>query len=93
MVIDNPISTKARGVIYVLGIVIGACATIAGATLGVLGLNEWAPVVAVAAGAIGTLTATLSRANLGDPVNVTLDDIIVTDDGPKRGIDDTEEAD
>lgn len=64
---DNPITPAARGRIYVAGIVIGALGLVASAALDILGANEWAPLVTAISSASGTLTATLSRANLTNP--------------------------
>lgn len=64
---DNPISPRARGVIYVVGIVLGALTGVAAITLSVLGLDAWQPVLAAAASAIALVTGTLARANLAQP--------------------------
>ena len=64
---DNPITPAARGRIYVAGIVIGALGLVVAAVLNILDANEWAPLVAAITSASGTLTATLSRANLTNP--------------------------
>lgn len=62
--IANPISTRSRGWVYVAGIIVGGASSVAAAVLAVLGLPEWQPVVAAAAGATATVTGILARANL-----------------------------
>ena len=62
----NPIPPTARGWLYVAGIVLAAVASIAAAVLAVLGLDEWQPVLTVAASAVGIALGTLARSNLAD---------------------------
>lgn len=61
---DNPISPRARGWIYVAGLTIAALAGVAAAILAVLGLDTWQPVVTAIAAASGGLTGILARAHL-----------------------------
>lgn len=64
----NPISTRARGILYILGIVFGLLFTLLTPALRLAGVNVEAQEFAtLAAGVFLTLLATLSRANLGDP--------------------------
>lgn len=61
---ENPINSNARGWIYVVGIVIGALTGVAAATLTVLGLDAYQPIVAAFAAAIAVITGSLARSNL-----------------------------
>jgi hypothetical protein len=62
---ENPISAKARGRIYVSGIIIGALATVFGPLSQAIGLSdEWSAVVTSVVGALILITNTLSKANL-----------------------------
>jgi uncharacterized membrane protein YraQ (UPF0718 family) len=62
---ENPISSKDRGRLYVAGIVIGALATVFGPLSAALGLSdEWSSVVTSVVGALILITNTLSKANL-----------------------------
>ena len=62
---NNPISSGMRGWLYVAGIAIGILATAAGPLEIALHVSaDWQAVVTSAVGAVGTLVATLSRANL-----------------------------
>lgn len=65
----NPIPARVRGHILVAAIVTGAATgTVTGAMVAVGASSEWVAVVASAFAAVGTVAASLSRANL------TLDD-------------------
>ena len=65
---ENPIPARARGWIYVAGLIVAAACLIAAAVLTVLGLDAWQPVVTVVSSAITGLCAILARANLdADP--------------------------
>lgn len=61
----NPISAKARGALYVAGIIIGSLATVFGPLSQAIGLSdEWSAVVTSVVGALILITNTLSKANL-----------------------------
>lgn len=64
--IQNPLSMKARGHIYIAAIIVGALALIAIAVLGVLGLDEWLAVVAATTAAASMLAGSLGRDNLAE---------------------------
>ena len=49
--VTNPLSARARGIIYVTAIVIGAVSLVATAILNVINLEQWVSVVAAAASA------------------------------------------
>ena len=49
--VTNPLSARARGIIYVTAIVIGAVSLVATAILNVVNLEQWVSVVAAAASA------------------------------------------
>lgn len=62
----NPIPETVRGTLYVIGISIGILAVIAGPLMIALDTPEvWQAVIVSTVGAVTTLLATLSRANLG----------------------------
>ena len=64
----NPISEKARGALYVIGISLGILSTIAGPLMLALETPEpWVAVVLSTIGALTTLLSTLARANLTAP--------------------------
>ena len=60
----NPLSARARGIIYVTAIVIGAVSLVATAILNVINLEQWVSVVAAAASAAAILASSLARDNL-----------------------------
>ena len=61
---QNPIPAKARGWVYIAGLIIAAMCLIVAAVLSVLGLDAWQPVVTIVSSAVGGLCAVLARANL-----------------------------
>ena len=61
---DNPISSQTRGWIYVIGIVLGSLSGVAAATLAVMGLDAYQPIVTAVAAAVAAVTGSLARANL-----------------------------
>ena len=62
--VTNPLSTRARGIIYVTAIVIGAVSLVATAILNVINLEQWVSVVAAVASAAAILASSLARDNL-----------------------------
>ena len=62
--VTNPLSAKARGIIYVCAIVIGAASIVVTAILAVVGMEVWTTVVAAIASASSILAASLARDNL-----------------------------
>lgn len=65
---SNPISPKARGVLYLLGLVIGGLAVVIGPLIVALGINaEWAAVIVSLVGAVTSLLSLLARDNLPAP--------------------------
>ena len=62
--VTNPLSARARGIIYVTAIVIGAVSLVATAILNVINLEQWVSVVAAAASAAAILASSLARDNL-----------------------------
>ena len=62
--VTNPLSARARGIIYVTAIVIGAVSLVATAILNVINLEQWVSVVASAASAAAILASSLARDNL-----------------------------
>jgi low affinity Fe/Cu permease len=63
----NPFSEKARGIIYIIGIVVGAGSAIIGPLLSALEVSgAWEAVIITAVGVVMTLTSTLSRLHLGE---------------------------
>ncbi|GAA2178581.1 hypothetical protein GCM10009785_01730 [Brooklawnia cerclae] len=64
----NPISTRVRGILYVISIIVGILATVVPPVVAALGVgDQWALVVTSGVGAITTITSTLARANLTEP--------------------------
>ena len=65
---SNPISPKVRGVLYLLGLVIGGLAVVIGPLIVALGINaEWAAVIVSLVGAVTSLLSLLARDNLPAP--------------------------
>ena len=65
---NNPISPKTRGVLYLLGLTIGALAVVIGPLIVALGINaEWAAVIVSLVGAVTSLLSLLARDNLPGP--------------------------
>lgn len=72
----KPISAKARGVIYTVGIIIGAIATIIPTVAAALGMSDqWTTVAISVVGILTTITGILARGNL------TLDDAATVESG------------
>ena len=69
---NNPISEKTRGGLYVAGISVGILSTVAGPLMLALETPDvWVAVVLSAIGAVTTLLSTLARANLtSEAVNI-----------------------
>lgn len=65
---NNPISEKARGIIYVISIVASGAGVIAAPVLAAAGMQSAVPIVAAAVAGIGGTAALLARANLSSPV-------------------------
>ena len=64
----NPISPRTRGVLYLLGLVIGGLAVVVGPLIVALGINaEWAAVIVSLVGAVTSLLSLLARDNLPAP--------------------------
>lgn len=69
---SNPISPKARGVLYLLGLVIGGLAVVVGPLIVALGINaEWAAVIVSLVGAVTSLLSLLAKDNLPAPEEPT----------------------
>ena len=67
---SNPISPKTRGVLYLLGIIIGALAVVVGPLIVALSIPEaWAAVIVSLVGATTSLLSLLARDNLPAPDN------------------------
>ena len=65
---SNPISPRTRGVLYLLGIIVGALAVVIGPLIVALGINaEWAAVIVSLVGASTSLLSLLARDNLPAP--------------------------
>lgn len=65
----NPISTRARAIIYTVGVGVGIVAVIIGPMLALVGAGpEWSQLATSIVGAVTTGTAVLSRANLSQDV-------------------------
>ena len=68
----NPISPRTRGVLYLLGLVIGGLAVVIGPLIVALGINaEWAAVIVSLVGAVTSLLSLLARDNLPVPEEPT----------------------
>lgn len=69
---SNPISPKARGVLYLLGITIGGLAVVVGPLIVALGVPDvWAAVIVSFVGAVTSLLSLLAKDNLPAPVEPT----------------------
>ena len=65
---NNPISPKTRGVLYLLGLTIGALAVVVGPLIVALGISaEWSAVIVSLVGAVTSLLSLLARDNLPAP--------------------------
>ena len=73
--VTNPLSARARGIIYVMAIVIGAVSLVATAILNVINLEQWVSVVAAAASAAAILASSLARDNLSIDTPVRMGDL------------------
>lgn len=73
--VTNPLSARARGIIYVTAIVIGAVSLVATAILNVTNLEQWVSVVAAAASAAAILASSLARDNLSIDTPVRMGDL------------------
>ena len=65
--IVNPIGVRARSVIYIIGIIAGALASVASSMMSTLNLDRWTPTIMSAIGTITMLGGVLARANLTSP--------------------------
>ena len=64
----NPISARARGILYLVSLTIGVLAVVVGPLSDALAWSdEWTQVVVVLVGATTALTALLARSNLPSP--------------------------
>ena len=69
---SNPISAKARGVLYLLGITIGSLAVVVGPLIVALGVPDvWAAVIVSFVGAVTSLLSLLDKDNLPVPAEPT----------------------
>ena len=69
---SNPISAKARGVLYLLGLTVGALAVVVGPLIVALGISaEWSAVIVSLVGAVASLLSLLARVNLPAPEEPT----------------------
>ena len=73
--VTNPLSARARGIIYVTAIVIGAVSLVATAILNVINLEQWVSVVAAVASAAAILASSLARDNLSIDIPVRMGDL------------------
>ena len=73
--VTNPLSARARGIIYVTAIVVGAVSLVATAILNVVNLEQWVSVVAAAASAAAILASSLARDNLSIDTPVRMGDL------------------
>ena len=73
--VTNPLSARARGIIYVTAIVIGAVSLVATAILNVVNLEQWVSVVAAVASAAAILASSLARDNLSIDTPVRMGDL------------------
>lgn len=73
--VTNPLSARARGIIYVTAIVIGAVSLVATAILNVINLEQWVSVVAAVASAAAILASSLARDNLSIDTPVRMGDL------------------
>ena len=65
---NNPISPKTRGVLYLLGLTIGGLAVVVGPLILALSIPDaWAAVIVSLVGAVTSLLSLLARDNLPGP--------------------------
>jgi VIT1/CCC1 family predicted Fe2+/Mn2+ transporter len=68
MTMRNPISERSRGVLYLLGVVIGGLAVVVGPLIVALSIPDaWAAVIVSLVGAVTSLLSLLARDNLPAP--------------------------
>lgn len=65
---NNPISEKARGVIYVVAIVVSGIGLVTAAVAPLVGLGAYTEIISGVVAAVGLVAQTLARANLSSPV-------------------------
>ena len=82
--IANPISVKARGVIYILGIVASGLLAPIAAALVLLGYSDWVVVATAVIGAVTGTASILGRTNLSDPAAPSDPLTIVVSEGDNR---------
>ena len=69
---SNPISPKVRGVLYLLGLTVGALAVVVGPLIVALGISaEWSAVIVSFVGAVTSLLSLLAKDNLPAPEEPT----------------------
>ena len=69
---NNPISPKTRGVLYLLGVTIGGLAVVVGPLIVALGVPDvWAAVIVSFVGAVTSLLSLLAKDNLPVPEEPT----------------------
>ena len=73
--VTNPLSARARGIIYVTAIVIGAVSLVVTATLNVINMEQWVSVVAAISSAAAILASSLARDNLSIDIPVRMGDL------------------
>lgn len=72
---ENPISPRVRGHLYVASIVVGSLAVIVGPLIVALAIpNVWAAVITSAIGAVTSLIGLLARENLPAPEQVDIEE-------------------
>lgn len=65
--IENPITLKARGSLYIWGIVVAALITPLVVVMQTLGLEQWIPAATAFASAVGVIVGSLARSFLQLP--------------------------
>ncbi len=73
--VTNPLSARARGIIYVTAIVIGAVSLVVTATLNVINMEQWVSVVAAISSAAAILASSLARDNLSIDTSPSMGDL------------------
>lgn len=73
--VTNPLSARARGIIYVTAIVIGAVSLVVTATLNVINMEQWVSVVAAISSAAAILASSLARDNLSIDTSPSMEDL------------------
>lgn len=65
---ENPISPKTRGRLYIVSIIVGGCVTLVSPIAIATGMSgDWAGVICTAMGVVTALTGVLARTNLDEP--------------------------